>query len=205
MKKLLSILAMMLGMHAGSASAVPMIYTFEGIVNNHSRYSDEFTPEEFGVVLGETKVTYTFLVDFDESVRTHTTSTGTWEYFYNDLLSGQILNGEGSERNRGYNITTTSPTWPNSGSLSGGNRVKVHTNKYDHPDNWRVQDWYVGQAFRFLDSGYFSGRGAFYLFGNVELTSITPPAAVPEPSSALLFLPAFALLLERKKFARNKT
>ncbi len=200
MKKLLSILAMMLGMYAGSASAIPMLYTFEGTVNNNS-YSNEFTPEEFGVVLGETKVTYTFLVDFDRAVRTYTNRAGTWEYFYSDLLSGGIVNGERTESNIAFNVER--PSWYDVSTISGGSTVNIHTSTF-YSDIWRVQDWYVGQTLQFTDSGYFSGRGAFFLNGTVELTSISNTTSVPEPSSALLFLPAFALLLARKKFAHSK-
>ncbi len=178
MKKLLMVSAMMLGIYMGSASAAPMVYTFKGTVNNHSRYSDTFTPEEFGVVPGKTKVTYSFLVDFDRSVSTHTNATGTWKYFYNDLLSGGILNGEHPESNIGYNFIRTS--WYNFGTLYGGSHVSIIASESEHPDHWRVKDWYIGQAFRFIDSGYFSGRGEFYLFGEVELINISHATSVPE-------------------------
>ena len=90
------------------------------------------------------------------------------------------------------------------GSMGSFGNVSISTNELV-TDAWRLEDWTVGQTFHFIDQGEIDGvRDVLGLYGSVQLISITPPASVPEPSSALLFLPAFALLLARKKFAHNK-
>lgn len=170
-----------------SVFAVPMYYSFEGTVNDFTSYSTSATVTEadFGITLNQTTVSYLFEVDFDRNVSTSSNSAGTWDYFYTDLLFGELISGEGSEVNTGFNASLNHA---DIGQISGGSAVRITTTDY-MSTNWAVQDWIVGQSFGSQDLGYFSEYGAaVYAFGDVVLTSISSenPVGVPEPSTLLL-------------------
>lgn len=174
-----------------SLNAAPMYYTFNGIIEGFSSATGLVSPEDFGVVLNK-KVSYTFEVDFERDVSTNTNSAGTWEYFYTELVLGDVLiQGERPHKNYGYNAFLNSgPRRPSAINGSGGVRIKTL--------NPHVQNWSIGMQLSLQDSGYFftDDIGAVYVFGSVELTSISSTFShgVPEPSILLLFSSTLGLL-----------
>lgn len=168
-----------------SQSAI-MQYTFEGVVTGFESYHSGLSINDFDVTVGETEVIYVFEVDFDANNSTSTNSAGTWSYFYTETISGSIINGMQSNANyQGFNWVRPSDSM---GQITGTQLdVRVQTSEFI-TDNWRVQDWEIGQSFRSIDSGCFAGGDsgcAVYAYGDVMLTSIT---AVPVPGAIILFI-----------------
>ena len=171
--------------------AAPMFYTFDGVAEDFSSVTGLVSPEDFGVVLNKTKVSYIFEVDFDRDVSTQTNSAATWDYFYSDLVLGEaLIQGERPDSTYGYNAYFNRGLRTSAINGSGGVRIRAFFRD--------VEYWSVGQQFRFEDSGFFSTDdiGAVYLFGDVELTSIssTFSHSVPEPSTLLLFSSVLGML-----------
>ena len=199
--KLLSFIFVFLTCGSTLVSASPLYYTFEGIVNDSMSFNDSVTIGDFGVVPGKTSVKYVFEIDFNRSTSQYSNTAGTWDYFYTDLISGALVNGEHAETNRGFDVVFDS--FNSQGHVSGGSRLDIITTS-DITDNWRVEDWHEGQIFNFLDGGYFSeGQGAFYLIGNVQLVSIADSIAVPEPSVLFLFAFGLIAMVVYRKFGQD--
>ncbi len=162
-----------------------MYYTFEGIVTGFQSYHSGLGIDDFDVVVGETAVKYVFEVDFEANTEISGSSGGTYYYFHTETLSGSIINGMDREPfYRGFNLEKPS----NSMAQITGSRldVRIQTNE-NITENWRVQDWVVGQNFSSIDLGCFAGGAsgcAVYAFGDVTLTAIN---GIPEPSALMLF------------------
>ena len=203
MKNFPKVIFIILGLSISPLSlATPLYYTFEGTINSVSSYNDSVSLSTFGTQLGDT-TSYTFEVDFDRDTSSYTNSAGTWDYFYSDLLSGGIVNGEAAETNRSYNVVFNN--YNSQGSLHGGSRVDIYTTD-NQTSSWKVQDWYEGQTFNLLDGGYFSSGtgGAFYLLGQAKLVNISSTYSVPEPGTLVLLATAlFGVFLQRAKFLRR--
>jgi|GEM_PF-3632087 len=153
--------------------AKPQYYTFKGEITHFKSYNPSVILSDFDVVLGETKVTYVFEVDFSRKQSTTSNSAGSWDYFYSDLITESIIKGHVySEVHKSYNFINNSAS--NSGSLCGGARVSVSSSEKDEL-SWRVQDWYVGKRLKLIDGGrYKTGNNkATYFYGDLELTAIS--------------------------------
>ncbi|MEZ5541488.1 MAG: hypothetical protein R3F42_05530 [Pseudomonadota bacterium] len=176
------------------APAALLQYTFEGLVTGFQSYHQDYTLTDFDIVVGETPLTYVFVVDFAANQSSFSNGAGTWNYFYTDLVSGSIINGGLSIGNySGFNWYST--TVPNIGEITSNiTDVRILASAATSPD-WRVQDWQVGQAFSSIDGAcYPGGIGgcAVYAFGDVTLTSIVP---VPVPGALVLLLSGITGLL----------
>lgn len=163
------------------ARAETLRYRFEGIITGFTSYHSELGIDDFSITLGETEVAYVFEVDFDRDTFTNSNTAGTWNYFYTELLSGSVINGD--QPNSGYRGFNWYRTAGNNQGQTTGSALDVRITGYaDTTTDWRVQDWQVGQQLRSTDSGSFSdstGGTAVYAYGDVVLTSIT---AIPEPA-----------------------
>lgn len=183
-----------------SSQAALMQYTFEGIITGFKSYHSGLSINDFDVVVGETEVTYVFELDFDANNRTSSNSAGTWSYFYTETISGSIINGMKSSNvnYQGFNWVRPSNSM---GQITGSQLdVRVQTSEFI-TDNWRVQDWEIGQSFRSIDSGCFSGGNsgcAVYAYGDVMLTSIT---TIPVPGAIIFFISGICGLSVIRKIA----
>lgn len=172
-----------------NTNASPLYYTFEGTITGFSSYNNSISLTDYDVTLGQTTVSYIYEVDFNLNTSSYTNSAATWDYFYSDLLYGGIVNGENSESNKSFNAYFNSMS--NQGRLVGGSRVEIFTTE-SLTSLWKIEDWFVGQQLRLLDSGFISAGtgGAIYFSGNVELIAISTTNPIPEPSTLLLFIAA---------------
>lgn len=202
MKKVIFILITALLLTAARATvAAPMRYTFTGLVTDFQSYHQDYDITDFDIVLGETTVNYVFVVDFDSAISSFTNSAGTWNYFYSDLIEGSIING-GNIYGDYYGYNWYQLAGPNMGQITSNLAdVRINTSEA-FTQNWRVEDWQIGQSFRSIDLACYPGGGtagcAVYAYGNVTLTSIT---AVPLPGALILFLSGILGL----KLANRKT
>ncbi len=180
--------------------AVPMIYTFEGIVDGFQSYHSDYTISDFDINIGQTSLKYVFEVDFDADNSTYSNSAGTWNYFYTDLLDGSIVTGGNVYGDRhGFNWDTISGA--NIGQITSSFADVRITASENFTTDWLVQNWSVGQSFRSVDSACYSGGMggcAVYAFGDVTLTSIVT-AQVDEPASLVLMALGLGFLLARKR------
>ena len=186
---------------AVTSEAQGYIYTFDGTFTGFQSFNQYVTFQDVGVVLGETPVSYSFEVDFNRDTSTLSSSYGTWNYFYSDLLGQSVvagkLNGISPEENQSYDVIF--PTQANLGELVGGSFVRINARSSD-TEQWKIENWAVGQEFAFSDGTVPSiGGYAVYLYGNATLTSIT---VVPEPLPQVLLslgLLSIPLWIKRRK------
>lgn len=180
-----------------SSFAELLNYTFEGTINGFHSYHSELDINDFDISVGETQVKYVFEVDFDSNQSTYSNAAGTWNYFYSELLSGSVIEGIVLNSSyEGFNWDRTEGA--NVGQVTGSQLdVRIKARSSD-TDNWRVQDWVVGQRFESIDSGTFPGSSygsAVYAYGDVTLTSISP---IPEPMTAAFIFSALTLFVVRR-------
>ncbi len=178
------------------------IYTFQGVIQSSASYNNLYPVSSLHAILGSTNVLYAFEIDFGREVSSFSNSAGTWNYFYVRLLGDgymqQEIGSRSPEEFRGFNVFYNSGN--DLGQISGGNTVRISKNGTD----WMVQDWAIGQSFRFQDGVAAPRTGspgsAVYYYGTVELVSIV---AVPEASSTMLLGLALCPLILRR--SRTKT
>lgn len=176
--------------------ASPLYYSFEGTLTGFQSYNDQLSLDDFSIQLGQTQVSYRFMVDFQRDTNTVITFSWYRDYFYAELLEGGIVNGELPPTNQGYNETYLQIEMKQ-GCLAGGSNVYVSTSD-QATSAWKVQDWVIGQHFNLIDGGYFAdGDGSVMFEGDVVLTAITP-----EPCT-LSFL-AFGGLAVCSRRSKNK-
>ncbi len=186
---------------SGVTFAAPMLYTFEGIVSGFRSYHQSIDIDDFDVAIDETELEYVFEIDFDADNSSYSNSAGTWNYFYSDLLEGSIINGGNIYGdNHGFNWDRLSGS--NIGQISSNlTDVRITSSESD-TENWRVQDWEVGQMFRSTDLACFPGGAggcAVYAFGSVQLSNIET-VSVDEPNTiVLLALGLFMLGVQRMR------
>jgi len=194
----LALISMLLLSLARPASAIPLQYTFEGVVTGFESFHSGYSLSDFDIQIGRTPLRYIFVVDFDADQSTTTNTAGTWNRFYSDLLQGSIVNG-GREYGDYHAYNWFRSGLPNRGQITSNlANVRVSTDASQTID-WRVQDWQVGQSFRSTDLAcYPGGRGgcAVYAYGDVALTSI---AQVPLPGTAVLVVLALVGLRLRRR------
>jgi len=187
---------------AGTSNAAPKLYTFEGFVSGFQSYHQNYDIDDFGIIIGGTTLRYVFEVDFNNGVSTYTNSAGTWNYFYSDLIEGSVING-GLLYGDYYGFNWYRLSGPNMGEITS-NHANVRIDSYENDtQNWRVQDWQIGQAFSSTDLASYPGGingSAVYAYGDVTLTSIT---AIPIPGAVwLLGSGLIGLVGLRKKFRK---
>lgn len=189
MKKIISIfMSIFLLSITNTSIASPILYTFEGVVTGFQSYHQDYDINNFDIIVGETTLRYVFEVDFSTDQSSFTNSTGTWDYFYSDLIEGSVINnGNISGESGGFNWYRLGD--PNLGQVTGTNlgTVRITSSEMNTP-NWQVQDWQIGQSFNSTDLACYAGGisgCAVYAFGDVTLTSIT---TVPLPSALILFV-----------------
>lgn len=171
---------------SNSSIASPVLYTFEGTVSGFQSYHQDYDISDFDVVIGETNLKYVFEVDVEAGQSSYTNTAGTWSYFYSDLIEGSVINdGNIYGDYSGFNWYRLDG--PNVGQVSS-NLANVRITSFESDtQNWRVQDWKIGQSFSSTDLACYADGGggcAVYAYGNVMLTSIS---TVPVPASAWLF------------------
>lgn len=161
--------------------AIPLYYTFEGIITDFTTYDDTLLPSNSNIQLGQTRVSYLFELDFNRDAQTVTMRDLQIETFYARLLQGGLLVPDIVAIAQGWNMLYLTGQ-PGEAWLSGFPAVHIGTSALN-TSSWKAQDWFVGQHFNLSDGGYFSSGegGDVYFDGDVVLTSITP-----EPSATLI-------------------
>ncbi len=190
-----AVVSFMVTMNLQGASS---IYTFQGVIERSASFNNLYPVSSLHAILGATHVLYEFEVDFGCDVGSSSNSKATWNYFYSRLLGDgymqQEIGSRSPEEFQGFNAFFSAID--DLGQISGGSTVRISKNGAD----WMVQDWAVGQSFRFQDgvaaprSG--SPGSAVYYYGTVELVSIV---AVPEASATMLFGLALCPLILRRR------
>ena len=201
MKRLSALIVAIVAMFAlaGHVRAAPMYYTFEGSL--HHIETDDAGIIADADINPTTFLTYTLIVDLaaDGTVTTNAgdvitiTDTLSEDRFFTDYVSGDALwqrnDGwmnspwDAAEFNYGFNDPTD---WDEDGIFgmlyanSADDRLKIYS--YDSI----VSDWGVGDAVTGYNAAKDSDFTGSVLYADLWLVSITPVAAVPEPSTMLL-------------------
>jgi hypothetical protein len=180
-------------------TAEPLKYTFTGTITGFESDDPSITTYDFDVIVDETKVTYSFEVDFERDVRSILNPIGLWSYFYSDLLSEEIINDGSPEDNSSY-TTSFRPSYgyADRGQLEGGSKVSVIAYSDQHIF-WKIQDWYIGQNLDLIDEGAFSGGDVRFL-ADVTLVSIVEKSIPTDNPFASNSVPpeASVLMIEGK-------
>ena len=204
----LFLLMIMLGV-SGTVNAVPMYYTFEGLVS-------EITSDNAGIIsdaglIEGSPVTYTFLVDFD--------ADGSWtdidgnkhiisddeanglDFFYTDYISGSALKAEEGGTHP-YDTYATSTEWAaenniglddssfGEGYLWGNSDDDSLLIGFDwlstghlYTSSSLVSNWVVGTEVPAINQAYAIDGSFSELYAKLTLTKISP---IPEPTTMLL-------------------
>ena len=194
--KVLLLLAVLLQVNARGSS---ILYRFDGILTAKNSAFSDISLAGYGIELGTTRVSYLFEVDFSRDRGSFSTSVQTVEYFHASLLGESVVyslvGGISPREYRGYNIDFSN--FQDTGQIRAGNFTTILTNDTVTTD-WRVEDWKEGQSFRLIDGTAPQGGGpALYLYGEVQLTSITP---IPEAGAlSCVFIATFGFLAIRRR------
>lgn len=168
-----------------TASAATAFYTFSGTITDFNDLRGlGVSSADYGIIVGETMREYVFAIDLERSRHVVTNSAATWDYFWCELLSPEIVTSPGRDiEYSGFVSYWDSYYSPDRSALNGGSSVRVTSYETDTP-NWRIWDWEVGQVVRLVDSAFIDnpagiGVGGVINFqGDFTLVSIQP---VPEP------------------------
>jgi hypothetical protein len=204
---------------SAQALATPMYYTFEGNVS----YLDQRDPID--VNIGDA-VSYTFVIDFEAAgfvtdidgvATSEYVDNSSADYFFADLLSGEMDDRGFYDPYIGeynYGIVTTDGNY----TLHGGNRVDIgnYSQELGASGGYgrdtsipTISDWTVGLELYALDYSY---TGRFNTIeSRVTLTSICPTlncnasTNVPEPSTiAIMALGLLGINFYRRKISNHQ-
>jgi len=181
----LAVVAVSLLLASGTASAVPLYYTFSGTVS--------FASGDTGGVSGGDSVTYTFLADFtaDGGVTIggtffpYTDISGT-DYFYAEYIGGSHIPRPPAGSTQSFTYGTNRP-FDSYGDMFGSATDDYYNYVVVYTSSAIASNWTIGQSL--VGDDYFAIEGdSGRVVSELRLTSIsdTPPNAVPEPATLFL-------------------
>ncbi len=189
MPKLILFLALVVG--AAPLQAAPEYLRFQGAVSRfYGPYSYGYGPT-LGLVAGQ-PVYFDFVVD--TAANAPGRPDGSYQnYFQSSYLGGSVSTGFAS-----YGLTSNFPEGTNTWLFAATTLYVGSPYQFNNFGDASIATWVVGQDLKLMNNHY-SISGS--TIGDVQLTyrgANAPPAVVPLPATAWLFLSAVALLVRRK-------